>query len=124
MSTVQRFEDLEVWKKAVQIASEILTLTNHAPLKSDFSIKDQLRRAASSISSNIAEGYEYGNNGDFIRFLKYAKGSAGELRSQLYILHSINMIDTSFYNSKKSELIMLSKQLANLISYLQKHRNL
>jgi len=121
MKKVQQFEDFEVWKKASSIATTVLTLTNQPPLKSDYSVKDQIRRSAFSISSNIAEGFEYNNNRDFIRFLRYAKGSAGELRSQLYILHNVEMIDSEQYQAIKEELITLSKQLSNLIQYLRKH---
>jgi four helix bundle protein len=121
MKKVQQFEDFEVWKKASSIATTILDLTNQPPLKNDFSTKDQIRRSAFSISSNIAEGFEYDNNRDFIRFLRYAKGSAGELRSQLYILYSVEMINDQQYQEIKEELLVLSRQLSSLINYLKKH---
>ncbi len=119
MKKIEQFEDFEVWQKASAIATSVLRLTNQPPLKSDFSIKDQIRRSAFSISSNIAEGYEYDNRPDFIRFLRYAKGSAGELRSQLYILYNSQMIDATYYKDTKAELLALSRQLANLIRYLK-----
>jgi four helix bundle protein len=69
----------------VKIGVQIYKLTESGKLKNDFSAKDQLRRAAISISNNIAEGFEYNNNRSFLKFLLYSKGSAGELRSQLYV---------------------------------------
>ena len=119
MGKIEQFEDFEVWQKAVAIAGDILKLTNKPRLKNDYSIKDQIRRSAFSISSNIAEGYEYDNNKNFIRFLLYAKGSAGELRSQLYILHNTGMIDTPYYQTMRIELLSLSKQIHSLITYLK-----
>ena len=82
---VNRFEDLEIWKLAAEIAVDIYKITSEKKFIRDYGLRDQLRRAAISISSNIAEGFEINNNNDLIRFLKVAKGSAGELRSQLLI---------------------------------------
>jgi four helix bundle protein len=81
MSSAKKFEELEIWKGASGLAVEIYQITLYQNFNRDFSLRDQIRRSAISISSNIAEGFEYGNNKDFIRFLRYAKGSAGELRS-------------------------------------------
>jgi four helix bundle protein len=83
MARIEWFEDLEIWKEAVAIGVDIYNLTSKGKLQNDFSIRDQLRRAAISISNNIAEGFEYNNNKVFIKFLGYAKASAGELRSNL-----------------------------------------
>lgn len=81
-------------------------------------MKDQLRRAVCSISNNIAEGFEYNNNPDFIRFLKYAKGSAGEVRNQLYVLEEAGFIESDQYKQFHSRLISLSKQIAGFKKYL------
>lgn len=75
---------------------EVYRISNLKPIKSDFGLKDQIRRAAMSLSDNVAEGFEYNNNPDFIRFLVYAKGSCGELRNKLIILNEcgkLNQID-------------------------------
>jgi len=82
-------------------------------------MKDQLRRAVCSVSNNIAEGFEYNNNPDFIRFLKYAKGSAGEVRNQLYILKEAGFIDNNEYDQFHKQLISLSKQIGGFIKYLR-----
>lgn len=73
------FTQLPLWKDAVDFAAEVYVFCEQGKLKTDFRMKDQLRAAASSISNNIAEGFEYGNNKVFIRFLIYSKGSAGEV---------------------------------------------
>ena len=122
MAKVERFEDLKVWQKATQIAIEIYKISETDKLKNDFGTKDQIRRAAFSISSNIAEGFEYNNNKEFVRFLKYAKGSAGELRSQLYILSQMNIIDKDFYRRMLDELISLSSQLSSFIKYIKNYQ--
>ena len=120
MATAKRFEDLDIWKAANQVAVRFYEISETEKLKNDWGLKDQVRRAAVSISNNIAEGFEYDNNKDFIRFLRYAKGSAGEVRNQLIILRKVNYVDESFFEEMNSQLIQLSKQIAGLISYLKK----
>jgi four helix bundle protein len=85
MARVNKFEELEIWQRAVQIAIDIFHASEGGKLKNEYGVKDQIRRAAFSISSNIAEGFEYDSKNDFIRYLRFAKGSAGELRSQLFV---------------------------------------
>jgi four helix bundle protein len=116
MGKIQQFEDLDIWKQATQIAVDVFGITLNEPLKSDFGTKDQLRRAALSISSNIAEGFEYNNDADFVRFLKYAKGSTGELRSQLFILCQLGTVSSAFYEQKHQELSKLSRQIGSLLN--------
>lgn len=86
MAVVKSFEDLEIWKKSIDLATTIYQLTFKEPLSKDYSLKDQIRRASTSVSNNIAEGFEYGNNKQFVRFLRIAKGSLGEVRSQIIVL--------------------------------------
>ena len=84
MATISSFEDLEIWKKAQELATIIYELCEiNQKIARDFSFKDQIKRAALSISNNIAEGFEYSNNADFHRFLRIAKGSCGEVRNCL-----------------------------------------
>ena len=80
--SLQTFEDLDVWKRGCRLAVDVCVET-HA--WKNFSLRDQLQRAAISIPSNIAEGAECDSEGDFVRFLRISKGSCGELRTQLYI---------------------------------------
>jgi four helix bundle protein len=87
MGDIKTFEDLEVWKRGCLLAVEIISDFNNY---SNFSLKDQIQRSALSIPSNIAEGAERDSTADYIRFLRYSKGSCGELRTQLYIAQRIN----------------------------------
>ena len=79
------FEDLEVWKSARELTNRIYKISNNSGFSKDYGLRDQIRRAAVSIMSNIAEGYERGGNQELIQFLSIAKGSCGEVRCQLYV---------------------------------------
>ena len=85
MTTAKRFEDLEVWQRAKELTSLIYRFSSSGMFARDFGLRDQMRRASISIMSNIAEGFESQTQGLFIQFLGRAKGSAGEVRAQLYI---------------------------------------
>ena len=89
MASFKRFEDIEAWKRACRLVVDIYRLTNQLELQRDWGLRDQIRRSAISISSNIAEGFERNLNAEFKRFLLIVKGSCGELRSQLYLIESI-----------------------------------
>jgi four helix bundle protein len=119
MSKIEKFEELEIWKIAIDIAVEIYRICDNEPLKSDWGMKDQLRRAACSMSDNIAEGFEYNNNPDFIRFLNYAKGSSGEFRNKLTILTKAGKIDSEVSTSLYQRSIEFSAKTKNLIDYLK-----
>ena len=84
-----RFEELPVWKAAIEIAVEIYHLTGRPVFKSRYSLRDQIERAAVSVSNNIAEGFERGTNNELLAFLYIARGSAGEVRSMLCLLERI-----------------------------------
>lgn len=81
MAVAKRFEDLEVWITAKDASVLIYKITENENLKKDFALKDQIRRASTSVVSNIAEGFERNGNKEFIQFLSIAKGSAGEVRA-------------------------------------------
>lgn len=117
---IDRFEDLEVWQKSTDFAVEIYRVSEIGKLSKDYDSKNQLRRAASSISNNIAEGFEYNNNIEFIRFLKYAKGSAGEVRNQLQLLKKIGYVEEAVFDDLYNRITELSQQIANFMKYLKK----
>lgn len=81
--TVKNFEELNVWQEAKKLVVAVYKLTSHSPVNKDFGFKEQIQRAAISIMNNIVDGFERDNNNEFIRFLSYSKGSAGEVRSML-----------------------------------------
>jgi four helix bundle protein len=93
MAKYTSFTELPLWVEAVDFAAEVYLFCEEGKLKTDYRMKDQLRAAASSISNNIAEGFEYGNAKVFVKFLTYSKGSAGEVYNQFTILFKAKMID-------------------------------
>jgi four helix bundle protein len=119
MAKINRFEDLEVWQDAVRVGVKIYRLSESGNLKSDFSAKDQLKRSCLSISNNIAEGFEYNNNKTFQRFLTYAKGSAGEVRSELFFLKEVGIISDEMYNDLYPDLMKISKSISGFKKYLK-----
>jgi four helix bundle protein len=119
MGKIEAFEDLNIWKEAVRIGVEVYGLSDRTPLKNDYKSRDQLIGAAISISNNIAEGFEYNNNRIFVKFLFYAKGSAGELRSQLAVLVAAGRVSESDYYSLQRDLKKLSAQIKTFINYLK-----
>jgi len=121
LMTYQDFEDLPIWKNAIAVAKEINLLTKNLAFSKDLGLKDQIRRAAVSISSNIAEGFERCNNKEFIRFLYYAKGSASEIRTQLLIAHDLGYFDDNQYYDFRNKLKALAISIGKFIAYLKKH---
>lgn len=75
---IKTFQDLEIWQLAIELVLDIYRISTIGIFSKDFGLRDQIRRAIVSIASNIAEGFEMGNNNDLIRFLRIAKGSAGK----------------------------------------------
>src|SRR3989442_3355654 len=87
--TYERFEDLPVWRASMDLGVQVYALTNKADFKGHGSLRDQIDRAAVSVSNNIAEGFERGTNQELLTFLYIARGSAGEVRSMLCLLQRI-----------------------------------
>ena len=123
MATAKRFEELEVWQKAKELTNLIYRVSSSGALARDFGLRDQMRRVAVSIMSNIAEGFESQTQATFIQYLGHAKGSAGELRSHLYIAVEQNYITQDHFNSAISLAESCSKQLARFIQYLESQPN-
>jgi len=119
MAQINRFEELEVWKVAMNLCTKIYSLTNQDTFSKDYGLKDQIRRSAVSVPSNISEGYERDSQRQFIYFLVIAKGSCGELRTQLTIANNLKYIDNEKYKNLINECISVSKQLAGFINYLK-----
>lgn len=121
--TIKKFEELKIWKLSLKITKEIYDLTAINKFAKDFGLKEQIRRAVVSISSNIVEGFEKSNNNEFVRYLKIAKGSVGEVRNQLYIAFELVYINKSEFNQLNNELLALASQIAGLILYLIKMKS-
>ena len=111
-----RFEELSVWKRAARLSVEIY---RHFANCRDYGFRDQITRSSLSIPSNIAEGYERGSDREKAVFLNYAKGSAGELRTQIYIGIEIGYISPDVGHRWKREARDISKMLHALISVMR-----
>jgi four helix bundle protein len=111
------FEELEVWKFGCRLAVRVYEVLKECR---DFGLKDQMTRAAVSISSNIAEGAERDSKQEFIRFLHIAKGSAAELRTQVYIACQIGIINNEVQKELVEELKKISSMLQSLIKSIKK----
>ncbi|HEX9831410.1 MAG TPA: four helix bundle protein [Thermodesulfobacteriota bacterium] len=126
MRTLKRFEDLEIWQEARTLAVMIYGTTAKGKFGRDIGLKGQIQRAAVSIASNIAEGFERKTNKDFIKFLYYAKGSTGEVRTQLHIARDLEYLSHEDFNEIVIKTDLLSAKIGKLISYLtytHKHAN-
>jgi four helix bundle protein len=97
MASIETFEEIEAWKKGRELARSIYQLTASTDISRDFALRDQLRRAAVSVVSNIAEGFERNGDREFKHFLAMAKGSTGEIRAQLYIALDASLIPLNMF---------------------------
>ena len=114
---LQTFENLEVWKRGCRLAVDTYVATHDS---NDFGLNNQMQRAAVSIPSNVAEGAERDSDKDFARFLRYAKGSCGELRTQLYISKRIQQDTPPTTDSMIKTTKEISAMLQALINSLQR----
>ena len=120
MATFLRFEDIDAWKDGRILIREVYRVTRMKGFNKDFNLKDQLRRAACSITANIAEGFERGSNSEFIYFLSISKGSAGEIRSLIYTALDEGYIDQITFEQLYARSTQVIKKISGLISYLKK----
>lgn len=126
MAGIARFEEIEAWKTARQLANLIYRLSEQGSFAKDYGLKDQIRRASVSIMSNIAEGFESRTDTQFINFLGMAKASAGEARAQLYVALDQKYIAEEQFKDAYSMAETCARQIAKFIVYLEsnprKHR--
>ena len=111
MASIKRFEDVEAWKKGRELTQRIYQITSQTKFTRDYTLRDQIRRAAISITSNIAEGFDRGGNREFVQFLAIARGSASELKSQLYTALDVGYVDQKEF----AELYQLAHSVVLLI---------
>jgi four helix bundle protein len=121
LMTYNRFEDLPVWQAAIELAKRVYQLTKQGALRRERSLRDQIERAAVSVSNNIAEGFERGTTQELLTFLYIARGSAGEVRSMLCLLETIAEFDNlkSEISNLKSSAEGISRQLRAWADSLQ-----
>ncbi len=122
MATIENFEDLEVWQISMDLCTEVYRITNSQLFSKDFGLKDQIRRAAVSVPSNISEGYERNGKNQFLYFLSIAKGSCGEVRTQLQIAYELNYLSKDEFVVLKQKCESTSRQLAGFMKYLNSYK--
>ncbi len=122
MATVKTFEDFEIWQLARALNKTIYKVTRRKIFDQDIDLRRQIRRASVSCMSNIAEGHERNNNNYFIQFLGIAKGSIGEVRSQLYAALDGEFIEMAEFRPLKEEATTIGKKIGKLMDYLETHR--
>jgi four helix bundle protein len=120
MATFKKFEEISAWQKSRELTREIYTVTSQGTFSKDFGLKDQIRRASVSIMSNVAEGFERSGTGEFSQFLATAKGSAGEVRSQLYVAFDQGYIGKEAFEDLASSATQISRMISGLMSYLRR----
>jgi four helix bundle protein len=122
MAKVEQFEDLIAWQKGRVLVRDIYAVSEHRPFSRDFAMRDQIREAALSVPSNIAEGFERAAPGEFHRFLTYAKGSCGEVRSQLYNALDVGHIDDETFQALMAKAREVGRVLGGLRSSIERRR--
>jgi four helix bundle protein len=120
MATFKKFEDIEAWKKARELTRRVYGVSRTGAFARDFALRDQIRRASISIMSNIAEGYDRSGTGEFIQFLATAKGSAAEVKCQLYVALDQNYIDEFTFGDLSALAIEIGNMTAGLMNYLRR----
>ena len=120
MATIHRFEDIEAWKKGRELRKAVYHQSKCGEFARDFALKDQIRRAAISVTSNIAEGFERGGNREFLQFLSTAKGSCGEVRDQLYVALDEAYITESEFKVLQESCFEVGRLIAGFMNYLAK----
>ena len=119
MTSMRRFEDSEAWRKARELTKLVYKITSTGAWAKDFALRDQARRAAVSVMSNIAEGFERRGAVEFCRYLVMAKASAGEVRSQLYVALDLSYVDQQTFASVYQLAETTSRMIAGLTNYLR-----
>jgi four helix bundle protein len=119
MARLERFEDIDAWKEARELTKSVYQITSTGEFARDFGLRDQIRRAAVSVMSNIAEGFERGGDKEFLQFLSLAKGSCGEVRAQLYVALDQTHINDAQFQELVEKTVRINRLIAGLMKYLQ-----
>lgn len=119
MSKINRFEDIEAWKKARTLVGDLYEVTNNGKFFKDFALRDQIRRAAISTMLNIAEGFARRTDKEFSQFLFVAHGSLAEVQSALYIAHDQKYMDQVSFKRLYERSAEISRMISGLIKYLR-----
>jgi len=118
----KKFEELPCWQAARNLCGAVFELINRSKIKSDFTLRDQIWRAAGTVMDNIAEGFDDGSTREFIRFLGYSQRSCGEVQSQLYRAIDCKYIDDSQFEKVYNLASECRKQIKGFRKYLRNYR--
>ncbi|HLZ93103.1 MAG TPA: four helix bundle protein [Candidatus Acidoferrum sp.] len=120
MGTITRFEEIEAWQTARKLTQTVYKISAQGAFARDYGLREQMRRAAVSILSNIAEGFESRTGRLFIDYLGRAKGSSGELRAQAYVAHDAGYLTSDKLDALRRECEKCSGQIGGFLSYLNR----
>ncbi len=120
MARIDAFEDLACWQKARELTKAVYRASRAGEFAKDYALRDQVRRACISVTSNIAEGFERGGDKEFLQFLSQAKASCGEVRSQLYVALDETYLSEAQFNSMKTLALEASRAIAGMMGYLNR----
>ncbi|MGC9399124.1 MAG: four helix bundle protein [Anaerolineae bacterium] len=120
MSRIEKFEDIKAWQAARELVNGVYEVSKQGDFRRDFGLRDQICRAAGSAMHNIAEGFDAGSDKEFIRFLKYARRSASEVQSQLYIALDQQYIEQAQFCSLYDQATRTKKMINAFIGYLKR----
>ena len=119
MTTFKKFEEIECWKKERELTRRVYEVSGKGNFAKDFGLRDQIRRAAVSIMSNIAEGHDRSGTGEFVQFLANAKGSAAEVRCQLYVAVDQGYINDEAFHELTDLATETGRMIGGLMNYLR-----
>jgi four helix bundle protein len=119
---IEKFEDLDCWQKARELANLVYDLTNQKSFRDDFQLQDQMRDAAGSVMHNIAEGFEAGSDAEFVRFLKISRRSASEVQSELYLAIDRKYITKDQLHTAYNKATEVKRLINGLIAYLRRNK--
>ena len=120
MATFKKFEEIEAWKKARELTKRVYRISRTSSFAKDLGLRDQIRRASVSVMSNIAEGYDRSGTTEFVHFLATAKGSAAEVRCQLYVALDQSYIDGATFSELSGLATETGKMIGGLMNYLRR----
>ncbi len=119
MSKIERFEDIKAWQQARSLVKEVYQATGEGKFAKDFSLRDQIRRAAVSIISNISEGFSRQTDKEFVQFLHIAKGSTSEVKSQLYVALDLCYMSQEEFDNLYKQADEVGRLIFGFIRYLK-----
>ncbi|HSW63925.1 MAG TPA: four helix bundle protein [Dissulfurispiraceae bacterium] len=123
MAKIERFEDIQAWQEARELTKTIYRVSATGQWAKDFGLRDQIRRAAISVMSNVAEGFDRQGDAEFGRFLSIAKGSASEIKAQLYVALDQGYLDAATFNELYESCDKVVRFLGGFIRYLSGNRD-